>query len=483
MIYNTFNDFGNPYLLNKYGEGTFGEVFTYENRYIYKKYKTVDSRGLIYDTLREIFAYNYFSKIKIPPCPKLHGIILGKIEYGIIIDKYTYTLQKLNNTILTKYYFNIAEQLLFHLCTLSLFGFAHRDIKPSNIILDIVNNEPILKLIDFGSTRYKRFYLDELELSNDICTLATRAPEILENRFKGFYGKYDPNLLDIWSVSATLYYILSPENYIFNKITEQSQYDIIKINLINPDSRYSVISNINNNIIIKSIKDKQRLQLLFDLLDKMLKFNPGNRIDINNIIEHPFMNNVRARLLDNIRNDMDTTIICTQAHLSDIRRIDFEWLITFVKQYELNFQLPLLLTILIIDNLINLKVIVNKIYYITAYIISAELLQPKSIDIKSVANRAHININDIIKTQIKIITYLPNLYEIIADSSIIECLDEYNELELIKIAIILKLYYPHKYYGNNNELNIRDYIINIYKGNINLSKADSLSDYNVRILN
>jgi len=478
MIYDNFDDFGNSNLLKKIGNGTFGDVFIYENKYIFKTYKAGNSLGLIYDTIREIYAYNYLCKIKIPPCPKLYGIIMNKNDAGIIIDKYTYNLYNLNKSLISKYYFQIAEKLIFHVCTLALYGFSHRDIKPPNIIFDIINNKPDVKLIDFGSTRYKRFYLDDLLLSNDICTILTRAPEIFENKFKNKCSLYDPVALDIWSTGCTLYYILSPKKYLFNEEEEVAQYNKISALLNKEGAKYS------DYVMREEYSfDNNLLNTLFDLLDKMVVFNPKNRISINDIINHPFMANSKKILLKNIRQPYENMEIkLTMAHISDLRRTNLEWLIKLVKKYDNKFHLAILLTIIMIDTFYNLDIGgINKTIYLASYLLASELIHPISADINFFSKKSLISVHELVKAEIRIITIIPNLYDLISDCNIIESLDEINDIEILKIGIILLLYYPDTYYDSN--INTKEFILNIYKGTVKLSSYEPLFPCDINIVN
>ena len=452
-IYNNLSDFKNINInkmkkINTYT--TFGDIFTYNN-YIVKKYKDIEINC---DTLREIYAYFYMNKIINTPTPDFYGVFFNREESGIIIEKFKYNLYTIDRDILKNYYISICKQILFYLCLWALFGFSHRDIKPDNIIFDIIDNIPVVKIIDWGSSRFKRFFIKDLSISNTVCTLYTRSPEIIHDKIinKNEDGKYDPIIHDIWSCAATMFFIWDHNEYLFNENTEKEQLN--KIYTCISNNKYSEISNIK-------LPDDD----LCDLLDKMLVINVDKRITIDEIIQHPFMDDYRDLLLDTIRDNTQRKVILNDGHLSELRKINIEWLISISKRsLDNEFQLPILLSIMIIDEFITSynKNLINKTLYLAAYLISAELLKTKSVDLNVYSKLSKIPNEDIIKKQLLIIKKIPYLYELISDSIIIKTLDKINDIDIIKIALILLIYYPNIYY--NYDIKINKIIIDIYFG-------------------
>lgn len=474
-IYNSYEKFGNINKLKSLGKGTFGIVY-YDKNIVYKQYKIGNGYGIPYDTLREIFTYFYLNKILNSPIPNFYGVVLNRNEGGIIIEKFSTTLYKLDKIYIDKYFIDIAKQLIFYLCTYSLYGFVHRDIKPNNILFDIINDKPIIKIIDWGSARYKRFYISDLDISNDVCTLFTRSPEVIINKLTSATGNYDSTFHDIWSCAVSLVYIWDSDNYLFNGEKDEEQ-----LNIISSILKKSVYSDAENNTI-KNINNP----LLIDLLDKMIVYNPDERINIEEIIEHPFMADYKEKILENIRESKYKKINLTEGHCSEIRKTNIEWLIHLVKGLEdLEFQMPILLAIFIMDEIIVIakkhKILINKALYLSAYLLSAELLKPKSVNIESYSKKTGFLVEDLIDKQILIINKIPYLYDIIANSDVIDVLDIINTVDIIKIALILIIYYPNLYYSSNN--NIEELIIDIYNGKKKLKEFKPLFNYKVDIVN
>ncbi len=139
-------------------------------------------------------------------------------------------------------------------------NFAHRDIKPENILLTSDNN---VKLIDFGlSALYEGKHTD---LTTVLGTSSYVAPEILN-------GSYDLKV-DVWACGVILYLLLSRclpyGGDSINQVVRNIHY------LRTPPFQKSIWKEISG-----SAKD---------LIKKMLTIDPLKRLDINEVLEHPWM--------------------------------------------------------------------------------------------------------------------------------------------------------------------------------------------------
>ena len=152
---------------------------------------------------------------------------------------------------------NIFKQLIHTLKYLHNLNIVHRDIKPDNILLELDNT---IKLCDFGVSNQVR----KGQLLSDSCgTPAFIAPEILKNQ------PYNPYATDIWSSGVVLYIMVSGF-FPFRGINENDlRKSIIKGN-------YPELNDISEN--------------LKDLLNKLLEINPDKRITLDEIINHPWLN-------------------------------------------------------------------------------------------------------------------------------------------------------------------------------------------------
>ncbi|KAF4571529.1 putative PKS/NRPS-like protein biosynthetic cluster [Pleurotus pulmonarius] len=148
--------------------------------------------------------------------------------------------------------------------------YAHRDLKPGNVMIADDGVTPIL--MDFGSTIKARIKIDtrsQALLQQDIAaeqsTMAYRAPELFDVKT----GHTLDEKVDIWSLGCTLYALAYSHSPFENtQTTEQGgsiAMAVLNAQYKHPDSAYS--------------------QGLKDLIDSMLKVNPGDRPNIHQVIE------------------------------------------------------------------------------------------------------------------------------------------------------------------------------------------------------
>ena len=131
----------------------------------------------------------------------------------------------------------------------------HRDIKPENVLMD---DDYKVKLTDFGWSNY----LNDEEKRNTICgTPIYLAPEMINK--KGHDEK-----VDIWCIGVLLFELTT------GKIPFQgNNIDVLKYNIRN--MRIAWPSDIDTEAK--------------DLISKILKFDPNERLTIEEILKHPYI--------------------------------------------------------------------------------------------------------------------------------------------------------------------------------------------------
>ena len=135
----------------------------------------------------------------------------------------------------------------------------HRDIKLDNVLIDLTNT---VKICDFGVSRI----LQPGDTMYEHCgTPAYIAPEIFRNE------GYEGYSCDIWSAGVTLYYMLAGMQPFKGGKIEELKGIILK-------GEYEQIKDISNEAN--------------DLINRMLKLNPKERITIEEILKHPWLKNV-----------------------------------------------------------------------------------------------------------------------------------------------------------------------------------------------
>ena len=245
------------------GKGAFSTVYKGVNN---ENNKTVAIKEISLDTLKNDKLKesikreaNFMRKLNHQNIIKLHDIILDK-EYNniyLILDYHkngdlTAFLKKqpLKEIYAKKYLRQLSNGLKYLLDK----NIIHRDLKPQNILM--TDNYDIV-ITDFGFARY----IDNDNLIKTVCgTPMYMAPEIIR------YKKYNRKS-DLWSVGIILYEML----FGCSPFSAKNFIDLIK--------------NIENN----EIKLKDSIPISFDcedLLFKLLKKDPEERIDWDEFFNH-----------------------------------------------------------------------------------------------------------------------------------------------------------------------------------------------------
>ena len=173
--------------------------------------------------------------------------------------------------------YNIFTQILSSLYFLHTNNYIHRNIRPENILIN-ENNE--IKLTNFSCcTEIKDKKLTTI-IKNKVEYIS---PEMIREQ------PYNQSI-DIWSIGVLLYYILhgySP----FGSIEDNVNYD-----------------EIIRNIIIDKFKIDNKLNLsneCIDLINKLLEFDCDKRINIKEILIHPWIKKFRKKKENNIFSNVD----------------------------------------------------------------------------------------------------------------------------------------------------------------------------------
>ena len=168
----------------------------------------------------------------------------------------------------------------------------HRDLKPQNIL---INNKGEVKIGDFGLARIVNYNALRKKYTNKVVTVPYRAPEL----FLGEEG-YDGEV-DIWSMGCIFWELLTGnmlfrenENYVFLEICKKMGTPNEKIwPGISKYPKYEhVVPKIDYKREIENISKKYDKidDVTFDLFDKMMKWDPKNRIKIDDIFKHEYFN-------------------------------------------------------------------------------------------------------------------------------------------------------------------------------------------------
>ena len=219
-------------------------------------------------------------------------IILPFCKNGQLYDIIHKAKKKVKNIFIKKYLYQSIQAIN----ELHKKKIIHRDIKPENILID--SNDNAL-LSDFGIATHCK----EGEKRNTYCgTNEYLAPEVIRAE------PYDEKI-DIWAIGILIYECVSPLGKTpFNKIDFLQRTD---------DNKEYIIKN-EKDLKIKYDKDFDPLAK--NLIEKILKINPKERLSINKILNHIFFNNINLNIKNDIFN-VENEDIKNEKILSELKKI------------------------------------------------------------------------------------------------------------------------------------------------------------------
>ncbi|KAG7029247.1 Cyclin-dependent kinase G-2 [Cucurbita argyrosperma subsp. argyrosperma] len=292
--------------LNKIDEGTYGVVYRARDKktgeiVALKKVKMEKEReGFPLTALREI---NILLSFHHPSIIDVKEVVVGNSLDSIFMamEYMEHDLKGLMETM--KHPFSQSEvkclmiQLLEGVRYLHSNWVLHRDLKTSNLLL---NNQGEMKICDFGLARQ---YGSPLKpYTHLVVTLWYRAPELLLG------ARQYSTAIDMWSLGCIMAELLSKEP-LFNGKTEVDQLDKIFRTLGTPNETiwpgFSKLPGVRVNFV------KHQFNLLrkkfpatsftgspvlsdsgFDLLNKLLAYDPEKRISAEEALDHEWFREV-----------------------------------------------------------------------------------------------------------------------------------------------------------------------------------------------
>lgn len=192
--------------------------------------------------------------------PEMLYIVLELVEGGELFDK----------VVSIDHYDEPTAKLLFYQMVLAVKylhdqNITHRDLKPENILLSSENNETLIKVTDFGLSKF----VDAGSIMRTFCGTPTYlAPEILVTAGNGAYTK----AIDTWSLGVILFICLSGYPPFSD---ERTDMDLPKQIM---GGHYTFPKQYWTGISDKAI----------DLIKKMMTVDPKKRITLGDAINHPW---------------------------------------------------------------------------------------------------------------------------------------------------------------------------------------------------
>ena len=282
----------------KIGRGRYSEVYSGIEKYTNEKVVIKILKPINKNKIkREAVILQYLNK-----CP--NSVHLLDITKGESIDIYCLIYNNISGHDLKLVYKNITpeDMKLYIYKILQCLSFCHskkimhRDIKSGNIVVNTITKE--LNVIDWGLSEY---YISNFKYNTRVGTRFYKAPELLLD-----YKKYD-YAIDIWSAGCVLASLLFQKDFFFKGSDLNNQ--IIKVAEVFGYKEFEKFYNkyqndirINKKVMeqIKNFEKKEWKSFVnennkylvnddvIDLLDKMLKFDPSERIKAKDAINHPY---------------------------------------------------------------------------------------------------------------------------------------------------------------------------------------------------
>ncbi|KAF3337939.1 cyclin-dependent kinase G-2-like isoform X2 [Carex littledalei] len=292
--------------LNKINEGTYGVVYRARDKksgevVALKKVKMEkEKEGFPMTALREI---NILLSFHHPSIVDVKEVVVGSTMDSIfmVMEYMEHDLKGVMETMKQPYSQSEVKCLMLQLLEGTMYlhhnWVLHRDLKTSNLLL---NNRGELKICDFGLARQ---YGSPLKPYTPlVVTLWYRAPELLLG------AKEYSTAIDMWSVGCIMAELLAKEP-LFNGQNEKEQIDKIFKTLGTPNENiWPGYKNLPGSKVVFTKQPYNRLrdkfpatsfsgrptlsEAGFDLLNKLLTYDPERRISAEEALRHPWFSEV-----------------------------------------------------------------------------------------------------------------------------------------------------------------------------------------------
>ncbi|CAL0308610.1 unnamed protein product [Lupinus luteus] len=297
--------------LQKVGEGTYGKVYkaiekaTGQIVALKKTRLEMDEEGIPPTALREVSLLQLLSQSiyivrllsvehidKVPkastPSAQTKHILYLVFEYlDTDLKKFVDSYRKGPNP--RPLPPSLIQSFLFQLCKgvahCHSHGVLHRDLKPQNLLLD--QQKGILKIADLGLGR--AFTVPLKSYTHEIVTLWYRAPEILLGSTHYSTG------VDMWSVGC-IFAEMARRQALFPGDSEFKQLlSIFKILGTPTEEQWPGVTSLRDWHVYPRWEPQNLARAVpslgphgVDLLTKMLKYNPAERISAKVALDHPY---------------------------------------------------------------------------------------------------------------------------------------------------------------------------------------------------
>ena len=252
------------------GEGSYGKVWLVKHKILQKLFalKIIKRKHDIYFNNKVQKEIQILKKLDHPFILKIIEFNSTSSEYHIITDYCQngelYTEINHKGKFTEREASFIIYQILLAINYCHKMGIVHRDIKPENIMIERKELNGLLrvKLIDFGVAKIFSMNVNHKTIAGSSIYMA---PEVLRANYN--------ESCDLWSIGVILYILLIGQPPFFGK-NENEISQAIKT------GKYDI-----NNKQYLSLSQNAK-----DLIAKLLKYNPQERITALEALNHPWFN-------------------------------------------------------------------------------------------------------------------------------------------------------------------------------------------------
>jgi cyclin-dependent kinase len=284
--------------LEKLGEGTYGVVYKARDKvtkelYAFKKIRLEsEDEGIPSTAIREIAL---LKELQHPNIVRIQDVIHTNRKLILVFEYVDEDLKKFftrreGKPLDAIYVKSLLYQLIKGIEHCHKMKVLHRDLKPQNLL---VSKEGILKLADFGLAR--AFGIPVKNYTNEVVTLWYRAPDILLG------SKNYSTSIDIWSIGCIFAELVNLKP-LFPGSSEADQLKrIFKVMGTPSVDKWPGLADLPEwkpenfekypGMPLSSVCSRLDAEGL-DLLDKLLKCNPTERITAKKALEHPYFNDL-----------------------------------------------------------------------------------------------------------------------------------------------------------------------------------------------
>lgn len=336
-------------LLEQLGQGAFGVVHKAVEKHNTKKLVAIkrmrstqntarEGMGISQDAYREIKILKEISRFPHENIVRLERVFLGKpSEGGQLNLVYSYAEHDLAEIIRIhrtgrgnfpkKTIKSIIWQILKGLAFLHENWIIHRDLKPANILIKDFcepNMQGVVQIADFGLARIFQDPLRPLSDDGDVVTIWYRAPELLLG------SKHYTQAIDIWSVGCIFGELITRQALFMGKDAPKGQFQFDQMEKIihclgKPTPKdwadivhcpfYDTLKNWDipevpsskfSDLLSSCMATKQ--SNMYDLLMRMLCYDPVKRITAEQALEHPYFKEIPIPDRNCFLNDLNQRV-------------------------------------------------------------------------------------------------------------------------------------------------------------------------------